>query len=391
MNIEDFKELLDRYLTDSLSTEERAQFAEALQQPHLEAELEKALEESFMADTYAAAENKARSKRLHQLLQQKLSKHNDETQTEKPHRIFYFSRWIAAAVLLLVIGSAAYFFWPKTKSQPIATKPTEQTNDVLPGHEGAVLSLSDGTKIVLDNAKNGALALQGDVKIVKQNGQIVYTGKNGEVLYNNITTERGRMWSVTLSDGTKVWLNAESSLHYPLTFTGNERLVEMTGEAYFEVAHNAAMPFKVKVANQVVEVLGTHFNINAYTNEPLVRTTLLEGLVRISKGNSKELIHPNEEAAVSNNGTNIRVNKVDAQDAIAWKNGYFSFHNADLKTVMRQLSRWYDIEVVYGNNIPHSEFEGAIDRSLNLSAVLRILEKTRVQFKIEDKKLIILP
>ena len=391
MNIEDFKELLDRYLTDSLSTEEREQFAEALQQPHLKAELEKALEESFMADTYTAAENKARSTRLHQLLQQKLSKHNDETQTEKPHRIFYFSRWIAAAVLLLVIGSAAYFFWPKTKSQPIAAKPIEKTNDVLPGHEGAVLSLSDGTKIVLDNAKNGALALQGDVKIVKQNGQIVYTGKNGEVLYNNITTERGRMWSVTLSDGTKVWLNAESSLHYPLTFTGNERLVEMTGEAYFEVAHNAAMPFKVKVANQVVEVLGTHFNINAYTNEPLVRTTLLEGLVRISKGNSKELIHPNEEAAVSNNGTNIRVNKVDAQDAIAWKNGYFSFHNADLKTVMRQLSRWYDIEVVYGNNIPHSEFEGAIDRSLNLSAVLRILEKTRVQFKIEDKKLIILP
>jgi len=391
MNIEDFKEMLDRYLTDSLSTEERKQFAEALEQPHFREELEKALEESFMADTYAATENPHRSERLHQLLQQKLSKYNNETQTKKPHRIVYLNRWVAAAVLLLVIASAAFFFWPKTNNQTLAAKPIEKANDILPGHEGAVLRLSDGTKIVLDNAKNGALALQGDVQIVKQNGQILYKGKNGEVLYNNITTERGRMWSVTLSDGTKVWLNAESSLHYPLTFTGSERVVEMTGEAYFEVAHNAAMPFKVKAAGQTVEVLGTHFNINAYINEPSVRTTLLEGLVRISKGNFKELIHPDEEASVSNNNTDIKINKVDAQDAIAWKNGYFSFHNADLKTVMRQLSRWYDIDVVYDNNIPHLEFEGAIDRSLNLSAVLRILEKTRVQFKIEDKKLIILP
>ncbi|MGN6164297.1 MAG: FecR domain-containing protein [Flavisolibacter sp.] len=391
MNMEDFKELLDRYLTDTLSIEERKRFAEALEQPQFKDELEKALEESFMADTYTTAGKPDRNKRLHQLLQQKLSKYNRELQTEKPHRIFYVSRWMAAAVLLLVIGSAAYFFWPKTNSQPIATRSIEKTNDILPGREGAILSLSDGTKIVLDNAKNGALALQGNVQIVKQNGQILYKGKNGEALYNNISTERGRMWSVALSDGTKVWLNAESSLHYPLTFTGSERLVEMTGEAYFEVAHNASMPFKVKVGDQVVEVLGTHFNINAYANEPSMRTTLLEGLVRISKGNSKELIHPNEEAAVSSNSTNIQITKVDAQDAIAWKNGYFSFHNADLKTVMRQLSRWYDIDVVYENNIPHFEFEGAIDRSLNLSAVLRILEKTRVQFKIEDKKLIILP
>jgi len=391
MNIEDFKELLDRYLTNSLSTKERKQFAEALEQPEFKEELERVLESSFIADTYVAAENPHRSERLQQLLQQKLSKYSSETQTEKPRRIVYLSRWIAAAILLLIIGSAAFYFWPKTNNQPLATKSIEKTNDILPGHEGAVLSLSDGTKIVLDSAQNGALALQGDVQIVKQNGQILYKGKNDEVVYNNITTERGRMWSVTLSDGTKVWLNAESSLRYPLTFAGNERLVEMTGEAYFEVAHNATMPFKVKVANQVVEVLGTHFNINAYTNEPSVRTTLLEGLVRISKGNSQELIHPNEEASVSNNSANIKINKVDAQNAIAWKNGYFSFHNADLKTVMRQLSRWYDIDVVYDKNIPHLEFEGAIDRSLNLSAVLRILEKTRVEFKIEDKKLIILP
>lgn len=391
MNIEDFKELLDRYLTNSLSTKERKQFAEALEHPEFKEELERVLESSFIADTYVAAENPHRSERLQQLLQQKLSKYSSETQTEKPRSIVYLSRWIAAAILLLIIGSAAFFFWPKTNNQPLATKSIEKTNDILPGHEGAVLSLSDGTKIVLDSAQNGALALQGDVQIVKQNGQILYKGKNDEVVYNNITTERGRMWSVTLPDGTKVWLNAESSLHYPLTFAGNERLVEMTGEAYFEVAHNAALPFKVKVANQVVEVLGTHFNINAYTNEPSVRTTLLEGLVRISKGNSQEFIHPNEEASVSNNSANIKINKVDAQNAIAWKNGYFSFHNADLKTVMRQLSRWYDIDVVYDKNIPHLEFEGAIDRSLNLSAVLRILEKTRVEFKIEDKKLIILP
>jgi hypothetical protein len=396
MTIESFRELLDHYLLGNLTEEERRQFSQALKQPGFATELEKVLEETFMNDTFEGDENPARRKRMFRLLEQKIASSNSSSKQKHFTRILLFKRVAAAAVILLAIAGAVYFVAiRKPAPKDVAVLKENRTikePDVMPGHKGATLRLSDGSIIILDSAQNGTLAIQGNMQVVKENGQILYKGKNGEVLYNNISTDKGRQWSVVLPDGSKVWLNAESSIHYPLTFSGKERVVEVTGEAYFEVTHNKHFPFKVKVNDKEIEVLGTHFNINSYEDEPSMRATLLEGLIRIGNGVTKKIIRPGQEASILNNATGINITEIDVQNAIAWKNGYFSFHNANLKAVMRQLARWYDIDVIYVKQAPDLEFEGAIDQSLKLSAVLRILEKTGVHFKIgEDKKLFILP
>jgi hypothetical protein len=394
MTIESFRELLDHYLLGTLTKEDRRQFSQALKQPELAAELEKVLEETFMNDTFEGNENPARRKRMFQLLEKKISSFNQSSKEKHFATILSFKRVAAAAILLAIAGTV--YFTAIQKPAPEAVTVLKENKiakqpDVMPGHKGATLRLSDGSVIVLDSVQNGTLAMQVNMQVVKENGQILYKGKNGEVLYKNISTDKGRQWSVVLPDGSKVWLNAESSIHYPLTFSGKERVVEITGEAYFEVAHNSRFPFKVKVDNKEIEVLGTHFNINSYKDEPSMRTTLLEGLIRIGNSATKKIIHPGQEASILNNTTDIKIKETDVQNVIAWKNGYFSFHNANLKTVMRQLARWYDIDVVYVKQAPELEFEGAIDQSLKLSAVLRILEKTGVHFKIgKDKKLFIL-
>ena len=396
MTIEIFRELLDHYLMGTLSEEERKEFSQALKQPEFASELEIILQETFMKDTYEGVVNPLRRKRLRQLLRQKIEAFPVKIQGKKRQlKIFSIKRLAAASIILIAIAGAFYFasLKPHTKTVAVKKDKTEdKVNEILPGHQGATLQLSDGTVIVLDSVKNGTLAMQGNIQVVKENGQIFYKGKNGAILYNNISTAKGRQWSVVLPDGSKVWLNAESSIHYPLSFTGKERVVDITGEAYFEVAHNAKMPFKVKAGGSEIQVLGTHFNINSYKDEPAMRSTLIEGSISITNGISKKIIQPGQQASILNNTSEINVAAADVQNAIAWKNGYFSFHNADLKMVMRQLARWYDIEIVYGNQVPRFEFEGDIDMSLKLSAVLRILEKTGVNFKIEkNNKLIILP
>lgn len=396
MTIETFRELLDHYLMGTLSGEERKKFAQALKQTEFASELEIILEETFMKETYEGVANPLRRKRLRQLLRQKIDAFPIKIRGKKSRRkIFSIKRLSAASIILIAIAGAFYFALLKPHIKTVAVKKyktEDKVNEILPGHQGATLQLSDGTVIVLDSAKNGTLAMQGNIQVVKENGQIFYKGNNGSILYNNISTAKGRQWSVMLPDGSKVWLNAESSIHYPLSFTGKERVVDITGEAYFEVEHNAKMPFKVNAGGSEIEVLGTHFNINSYKDEPAMRTTLIEGSIRMTNGISKKIIQPGQQASILNNSSEINVAAVDVQNSMAWKNGYFSFHNADLKMVMRELARWYDIEIVYGKHVPRFEFEGDIDMSLKLSAVLRILEKTGVNFKIEkNNQLIILP
>ncbi len=389
MEIIDFRILLDKYLLDGLSPEERTVFLHMLEQPRFSRELETALQESFMNDTYEGVENRFRNKRMEFLLKQKM---NSKKKPSGRALLIQFKKFAVAASIVIALATAAFFALHNPEPRPVAFHKMPQINggDVLPGHEGATLKLSDGTTIKLDDSQNGLIAQQGNIRIIKKNGGIYYEGKNAENLYNKITTDRGRQWLVVLPDGSKAWLNANSYISYPLAFSPKERVVEMAGEAYFEVVHNPKIPFKVKVEGKEIEVLGTHFNVNSYEDEPSLKATLLEGSIAISNGQSMKRIHPGQEAAIELNSPEIRINDVDVQNAVAWKNGYFSFHNASLETVMRQLSRWYDIEVVYPSNIPALEFEGAIDRSLNLSAVLRILERTGVKSKIENKKLIIL-
>jgi transmembrane sensor len=322
--------------------------------------------------------------------------------SEKVKIVPFFSKgWFkVAAAAVLLIGSIAVYqfaFTNDMNQQIVLNKPENKKQDVSPGGNKAILTLSDGSAIVLDSAANGTLAQQGISKIIKlPNGQLVYNslgGKPAEVLYNTITTPRGGQYQLILADGSKVWLNASSSLRFPATFTGKERKVELTGEAYFEVAKNASMPFKINVEGRSeVEVLGTHFNINSYVDEATINTTLLEGSVKVtgfSNHNSK-LIVPGEQAQLHQNGL-ISLNKnLNMEEVMAWKNGNFYFNKASLQMVLRQLSRWYDVEIVYEGNVPQREFEGEMERGLNLSQILKILEKNNVHFKIEKNKLIVM-
>lgn len=329
--------------------------------------------------------------------------------------------WAAAAALLLLTGMIALMTIRQRKPQDITDKGRQPSPvyDAAPGKQGALLTLADGSTIVLDSAANGTLAQQGSANLIKtDSGKLTYSPSTGsgqaEAVYNTITTLRGRQFQLILPDGSKVWLNAASSLTYPTAFTGPERKVTLTGEAYFEVASLSGkagkkMPFRVDIlpapgANPAatIEVLGTHFNVNAYNDEAAMKTTLLEGSVKVSglqsippTGGSNQqsaMLKPGEQASISyqsNKSPKIQVQTADLEAVIAWKNGVFNFHKADLPAVMRQLSRWYDVEVVYQGPIPGRLFGGEIERNLHLSQVLKILSKMGVQCTIEGKKLIV--
>ncbi|MGN6542610.1 MAG: FecR family protein [Ginsengibacter sp.] len=305
-------------------------------------------------------------------------------------------RYAAAAIIICMLSVSVYFlFKPQPARQVSKTENIKSpANDVAPGGNKAILTLANGTSIILDSAANGTLTTQGNSKILKLNGMLSYNtlkNKSSEVLYNTISTPRGGQYELMLSDGSKVWLNAASSLRFSASFVGKERKVELLGEAYFEVAKNAAMPFKVKVHGMEVEVLGTHFNINSYDNESMIRTTLLEGSVKIDKNNSSSLLKPGQQAQMNKAGEIKIINNVDVEEAIAWKEGKFQFDKADIHDIMRQLARWYDVDVEYKGTVS-SHFGGTISRDVNLSQVLNMLHLTgEVNFQIQDKKVLVMP
>lgn len=300
-----------------------------------------------------------------------------------------FKLWprIAAVASIILVVAAGLFYLNNTQTRSGGLNVSKE-NDIAAGSDKAILTLADGKQIVLTDAKNGELASEDDVLIEKTvDGQLQYKGRDGNksaALYNNISTPRGGQYTVMLSDGTKVILNAASSLKYPTVFKGKDRTVELTGEGYFEVAHNISKPFKVISQGQTVEVLGTHFNINSYTDEPNVKTTLLEGSVNVNG----IVIKPNQQAILAASNQ-VVVRQVDAEDAVAWKDGLFKFDHTDIKTSMRQIARWYDVEVVYEDDIQDEQFYGKIERSYTLSEVLKVLELSNVHFKMEGRKIIV--
>ncbi|HUP13427.1 MAG TPA: FecR family protein [Niastella sp.] len=332
----------------------------------------------------------------------------------RPVRKISLGRIAAAASVLLILTVAGWYML--NRSSHDATTAAVIKNDVAPGGNKALLTLANGSTIVLDNAANGVVAEEGNATVVKlKNGQLVYktdkdqTRRQGEVTYNTLSTPKGGEYKIVLPDGSEVWLNAESSITYPTTFNSKERKVQVTGEAYFEVAKLATVkegkrvPFLVDIKNKKtggdmgqVQVLGTHFNINAYHDEKAVKTTLLEGKVKITQSvidnGQSAILKPGEQAVLTHDARLTVNDHIDVNKVMAWKNGVFLFEKADIQTVMRQLSRWYDVEVVYKRDIQKDDplfFE--VKRNTNLSDVLRVLNLAGgAKFTIEDKKIIVL-
>jgi len=309
-----------------------------------------------------------------------------------------FIRWpriAAAASILLVLSFGGYFLLHKTK--PIQPLAQNQIHDIAPGGNKATLTLSDGKKIILTDAKYGTIASQGHTLIRKANdGQILYNTANAgkanggaTMLYNTLTTNRGEQYKVVLPDGSKAWLNAASSLRYPVAFNGKERVVELTGEAYFEVVHNSAQPFRVRSRGQVVEDLGTHFDVNAYDDEPAMITTLLQGKVNVTDDGYSRVLYPGQQAVAAANAKLKVFADVDAEEVTAWKDGRFVFDNANIQTIMRQIARWYNVEIVYEGDVADRFFTGDISRNTNLSELLKALELSNIHFKLEGRKLIV--
>jgi transmembrane sensor len=310
-------------------------------------------------------------------------------------------RYAAAAALLIAISTTAYFMFvkPDTSQPPVSStqQPAARPADVAPGAEKAVLILADGSSIILDNAANGQIATQGNTKVIKEDGLLAYNAGNDKAtdkpMYNTLRTDRGEHFSsLVLSDGSKIWLNAASSISFPTKFTGKQRNVEVTGEAYFEIAKNAAMPFIVSVKGMKVEVLGTHFNINAYDDEAAVKTTLLEGAVKVTANGKSGLLKPGQQAQLLASGEVKVRNDADVDEVVAWKNGAFRFQNEDMASIMRQVSRWYNVDVVFKDQISERYVVTHLTRSVPVSKLLQIFETAGgVHFEIDEttKKIIV--
>lgn len=299
-----------------------------------------------------------------------------------------------AAAILLAVGLTFYF---KITEDSVVQKKLVAVNDIAPGTNKAVLTLSNGEKINLSGLTNGEITNQTGIRISKTaNGQLVYqtTGNAGvagqKPEFNTIEVPTGGQWQVILPDHSKVWLNALSSITYPTHFTGKERSVKISGEAYFEVAHNARMPFKVTCGSQTVEVLGTHFNIMAYESDKLIKTTLLEGLVKVYTRNDTKLLVPGEQAQAGSEKILVR-HDIDVEDVVSWKNGYFKF-DENLEAIMAKVAKWYDVEVIYRvKPDPNIVYEGKVSRAKNISSLLKIIEfNGDVHFKIEGRRVIVM-
>jgi transmembrane sensor len=321
----------------------------------------------------------------------------DEHTRNRTVKLWPKLKHIAIAGMLILCTAAGLYYFNATQKHHVFVGNKVLKNRILQGGNEAVLSLADGSEIVLDAAKVGKLAEQGHTAIYKEkDGQVVFdasalSAKSSEITYNLLSTPRGGQYMLKLPDGSKVWLNSASSLRFPTAFSGKERMVELTGEGYFEVVKDKTKPFRVKTATQSVEVLGTHFNINAYPEEPAVATTLLEGSVKVTRSGTDKIqfLKPGQQARLT---TYFTLSEVDPENFVDWKDGCFRFSRENIQSIMRKVSRWYDVDVVY-EGIPTKEgFVGTVPRSKEIKEVLNALKLTGVMnYRIEGKQVIITP
>ncbi|PTT03766.1 anti-sigma factor [Pedobacter sp. HMWF019] len=382
MTKEEYLLLYEKFLSGTSSPEEEADI--------------KAYQDEFeLIDGPWNAEMMGAQVEMRDQIRQKLL---NNIRVHKSHQIGLVKRWLTAAVLLLCVSAGLIFLSRSTNSsqQGLAHHHLKSGNSVVPGGNKAVLTLADGSVVALDSSSISKTIKQGNTSILNESkGLLVYAanGPSGSApLFNKIAVPRGGQYQLKLPDGTVVWLNSASSLRFPTQFSGKERSVELNGEAYFEVAKNKEMPFKVHVRDMEVRVLGTHFNIMAYDDEESINTTLLEGSVKVSNALQTATIRPGQQASLKKSSGMLGVEDVNIAEAIAWKNGKFLFADEDIETIMRRISRWYDVDVEYKGNLSDKNFAGSISRYEDVSEVLKMLELTgTIHFKIEGRRIIVMP
>ncbi|MCE7060321.1 FecR family protein [Dyadobacter sp. CY343] len=330
-------------------------------------------------------------KMLHSILQTAENQHEEEEEQEKVRPM----RWLryAAASLLIIAGFSLYWLKNRPEKAPEVAVTGRQVTDIPPGGNRAMLSLSDGRQIPLDSAANGLLGSHGAANFTKtDDGKLrVAVSENLQETNNQsnrLSTPKGGQYQVTLHDGSKVWLNASSSIRFPTVFANNNRTVEISGEAYFEVTKDRKRPFRVRFGTSEVEVLGTSFNIMAYKDESALKTTLVEGSVKLRNKKGSKKLTPGQQATISANGA-IQTAAVDIDREIAWKNGLFYFKDSGIEEIMRQAARWYDIDVNYEGKIPKRQFTGKVSRNVNISELLNMLRYAGVNARVEQNKVVV--
>lgn len=398
-----FDALFEKFLREDIASEELKMFLHLARQPDHQEKIRELIKEKFDRKAYSGLSDETKLEELfRQMLNKTVEERNETGKTAVIAPVVKrFSVVGVAASILLALGIGVYLYFeivrngrPQVTSQQAHT--TEALiNDIPPGGNRAILTLSDGSVIILDSSSNGRLAMEGSAAVIKlADGRLAYEQAGAgieKIVYNTMSTPPGGQYELILPDGSKVWLNAASSITYPTVFEGKERKVKIRGEAYFEIAHNASMPFIVGAEDMKITVLGTHFNVNAYPEEAVAKTTLLQGAVKIECGTNAALLKPGQQAQLAASGKlNVEEN-ADLEAALAWKNGLFYFNGDDLKSIILQLARWYDLEVHYEGSIPKRRFSGYVFRHLNVSEALKVLEMNQVRFRLEGKKLTVMP
>ena len=386
---EDLRELMELFLSNRITAEQHARLVTLMGEPGSEAILEIILKERFYGPADHTEDSMEEALQYLGRLKDRMNAVPASGAGRSLLRLRKWAGWAAAAVLVFAVASAFLLFRDRDKTAlPQAVR---FRNDVGPGGDKAILTLADGSRITLDSVRNGNLAVQGDALVYKKDGALSYQAVGTtKPVYNTVSTPVKGQYRLTLADGTGVWLDALSSIRFPTAFSGSDREVQVTGQVYFEVRADPEHPFRVRVNDETVEALGTHFNINAYKDEPAVRTTLAEGLVRVLRDNDSVSLRPGQQA-VSAPGQKLDVvGSPDVEEILAWKDGLFHFNGTNIEMIMRQVARWYGVAVLYRDKVP-KQFVGEIPRDVPLARVLSLLELTHhVHFAIEGQTIIVM-
>ncbi len=400
MNDAKLKRLLQMYFDNTISYADFMELLEYLKDADTN-KLEDYISEDLLNQNQGPDFDKAMSKDIWKRITSDARYHvNEEPLTSRQHAVikFYRKTWVQLAAVLLVVFAAGLLIYNRQLARPVIERHyTQQKKDVviLPGSTKAILTTDNGQQLILEQAANGLLVKSGSAKVLKtHSGQLVYNAEQKQavsaqqVSYNTLTTPRGGEYQVILADGTKVWLNAASSITYPAAFNGPERRVKLSGEAYFEVAKNAGKPFYVNTAGGEIRVLGTHFNISAYADDNAMAATLLEGSVQITKNQSSLMLKPGQQAVIAHGSDQINVTEARLDEVMAWKNGYFVFDEDNIAGIMKKVARWYDVDVQYRDSFDGLKFGGTFHRSKGISELLHYLEKIgNIHFLITERRI----